>query len=123
VYQCAGCDTFAVQPRGRTVPPSKGRPDKVTAAQGPPVGESCSHCGNRFKVAGPMWLAPIHDMKFVNRMIERMEQNSSTFAAPDRALAKLKAVSRELVDVPLYYDLSQIANTLHCILPPMGMFV
>ncbi|GAB4830749.1 hypothetical protein Ancab_004781 [Ancistrocladus abbreviatus] len=62
VYQCTGCDSFHLQPIGRTV--SKNNSVRYLPGFGPVVPQECSDCGKKFNMGGPIWSAPIHDQEW-----------------------------------------------------------
>ncbi|KAG0715607.1 putative tRNA (guanine(26)-N(2))-dimethyltransferase [Chionoecetes opilio] len=59
VYQCVGCETVTLHPMGRIITNKKSIKHQVS--QGPPVAQSCVHCGHRHIIGGPIWSAPIHN--------------------------------------------------------------
>uniref|UniRef100_A0A8C6RWR8 tRNA (guanine(26)-N(2))-dimethyltransferase n=1 Tax=Nannospalax galili TaxID=1026970 RepID=A0A8C6RWR8_NANGA len=90
---------------------------KFSAACGPPVAPECEHCGQRYQLGGPMWAEPIHDLDFVNRVLEAVSTNPSRFHTSERIQGVLSVVTEELPDVPLYYTLDQLSSTIHCNTP------
>ncbi|EEC13198.1 N2,N2-dimethylguanosine tRNA methyltransferase, putative, partial [Ixodes scapularis] len=87
VYQCSGCESFTLQPLGRCT--EKGTGFKFSPAQGPPVGPSCSHCGHKHHVGGPIWINPLHDLGFVRRLIDRVSANPELYGTSKRMLGIL----------------------------------
>jgi len=89
--------------------------------RGPPV-EKCDTTGSQFKIAGPVWLDPIHCLETVTEAISQLENQpekwqSLSTKTPIHGL--LTAVSEELNDVPLFYNLSDLCHSLHCQVPPL----
>lgn len=106
VYQCVGCETVTLQPLGRILTNKKSIKHQVS--HGPPVGESCSHCGHRHVVGGPVWSAPIHDREFLSSLKESLvEEDFSTYR---RMVGVISMMEEELPDVPLYYVLDRLAR-------------
>jgi tRNA (guanine26-N2/guanine27-N2)-dimethyltransferase len=61
---------------------------------------TCSFCGERADVAGPLWLGPIQDRELINRAIAELKGSK---ASSDRAVRLLQLCSEE-IDLPMYYD-------------------
>lgn len=92
IYQCCGCESFLLQPFGRSsVTPNGGT--KYQNAFAANISSNCDHCGCRYhvksitnrsffvmlqrkwtlvcsKVGGPIWNAPICDSNFVGSLLE-----------------------------------------------------
>jgi len=88
-------------------------------SRGPPT-PRCQETDASWKIGGPIYLHPIHDIQIVQKAIHILEDKSSHFPhistkTPIHGL--LTAVSEELSDVPLYYNLSDLCHTLHCQVP------
>lgn len=106
VYQCVGCETVTLQPLGRIIVNKKSVKHQVS--QGPPVAQSCTHCGHRHIVGGPIWSAPIHDREFLANLKESLvEEDFTTYR---RMLGILTMMEEELPNVPLYYVLDRLAR-------------
>jgi tRNA (guanine26-N2/guanine27-N2)-dimethyltransferase len=108
VFQCNGCDSFHLQPLG--VPNG----NTFQASRAPVVGQECDQCGRKFKMAGPIWSAQIHDRDIVLKIRERVSASTTEFPTKERLHGLLTTISEELVDVPLYYTLPGLCKTLHC---------
>ncbi|XP_063884273.1 tRNA (guanine(26)-N(2))-dimethyltransferase-like isoform X2 [Scylla paramamosain] len=118
VYQCVGCETVTLQPLGRILINKKSIKRQVS--HGPPVAESCSHCGHRHVVGGPIWSAPIHDREFLSNLKESLvEEDFSTYR---RMLGVISMMEEELPDVPLYYVLDRLARVASINLCKMVQF-
>ncbi|XP_045107063.1 probable tRNA (guanine(26)-N(2))-dimethyltransferase isoform X2 [Portunus trituberculatus] len=118
VYQCVGCETVTMQPLGRILTNKKSIKHQVS--QGPPVAESCSHCGHRHVVGGPVWSAPIHDREFLSSLKESLvEEDFTTYR---RMLGVISMMEEELPDVPLYYVLDRLARVASINLCKMVQF-
>ena len=72
VYQCFGCESLAFQPLGRTSLSKDGTNLKFSLPHGPPVDKNCKHCGHSHHIGGPIWLAPIHNTKFVEHLLDSL---------------------------------------------------
>ncbi|KAL0461561.1 UNVERIFIED_CONTAM: putative tRNA (guanine(26)-N(2))-dimethyltransferase 1 [Sesamum latifolium] len=120
VYQCTGCDSFHLQPLGRTV--SKNRSIRYLPGFGPVVAQECSHCGKKYNMGGPIWSAPIHDMEWVTSILEDVESMKDRYPAFGRISAVLTTISEELPDVPLFLSLHNLCATLKCTSPSAVIF-
>ncbi|KAI5618656.1 tRNA (guanine(26)-N(2))-dimethyltransferase isoform X1 [Silurus asotus] len=120
VYNCVGCGAYHLQRMGKKT--CQGKNMKYSAATGPPVGELCSHCGQRHQLGGPIWAEPIHDVAFVQKVLSAVSGNPSRFGTSKRIEGVLSMITEELQDVPLYYVLDQLSSTLHCNTPSMLQF-
>ncbi|WOG93230.1 hypothetical protein DCAR_0312511 [Daucus carota subsp. sativus] len=101
VYQRVDCDSFHLQPIGRTV-------SKVYSVHyltfcisvkyqpgfGPVVPQECSDCGKKYNMG---WSIPIHDQEWVSSILE-------------------------LPDVPLFLSLHNLCATLKCTFPSAVIF-
>ncbi|XP_064098901.1 tRNA (guanine(26)-N(2))-dimethyltransferase-like isoform X3 [Macrobrachium nipponense] len=105
LYQCVGCETFTLQPLGRIL--VNGRSVKYQLSHGPSVSQSCTHCGYKHIMAGPMWSAPIHDREFLKNLKESLiEEDFTTYR---RMFGTLTMMEEELPDVPLFYVVDKLA--------------
>ncbi|XAR51626.1 tRNA (guanine(26)-N(2))-dimethyltransferase [Bertholletia excelsa] len=120
VYQCTGCDSFHLQPLGRTV--SKNNSVRYLPGFGPVVPQHCSDCGKKYNVGGPMWSAPIHDQEWVATMLNEVKSMKDRYPAYDRISAVLTTISEELPDVPLFLSLHNLCATLKCTSPSAVIF-
>lgn len=120
VYQCIGCDSFHLQPIGRTV--TKNNSVRYLPGFGPVVPQDCSDCGKKFNVGGPIWTAPIHDQEWVISILEDVKSMKDRYPAYDRISAVLTTISEELPDVPLFLSLHNLCATLKCTSPSAVIF-
>lgn len=120
VYQSARCPSFHTIPHGTF---GHGNRNTYQPSRGPSTPQ-CSETGGPFKVAGPAWLGPLHDMDVVNEAVRRLELPNGTgtvlpLATRTPLHGLLTSVSEELPDVPLYYTLPGLCKTLGCQSPPL----
>ncbi|KAL6649665.1 hypothetical protein ACP70R_013889 [Stipagrostis hirtigluma subsp. patula] len=120
VYQCVGCDSFHLQPLGRTI--TKNNSVKHAPGIGPVVPQECSDCGKKFNVGGPIWSAPIHDQDWVVSTLTDIRSMKDRYPAYDKITSVLTTVSEELHDIPLFFSLHNIAGTVKCTSPSAVMF-
>ncbi|XP_064478026.1 tRNA (guanine(26)-N(2))-dimethyltransferase-like [Ornithodoros turicata] len=116
VYLCSGCESFSFQPLGRCI--EKGKSVKFKPAQGPPVGTNCPHCSHSQHLGGPIWLDPLHDKGFVQRLITSIGSKAHLYGTSRRMLGVLHVLAEEL-DVPLYYILDRLTSVVHVTTPNM----
>ncbi|CAB1121059.1 unnamed protein product [Ectocarpus sp. CCAP 1310/34] len=92
------------------------------------LGGVCPETGAGLMAGGPIWSGPLHDESWVARAIAIASEGEKSFggdgadsrvaaprprlAARARAESLLRAVSRELLDVPLFYNLRDMFATL-----------
>ena len=102
------------------------------------IGEStCGETDGSYKIAGPLWIGPLHDMDVVTDAIHRLEVASQaeyggvspTGGTPMFPLhtattlhGLLVSVSEELPDVPLYHLLPTLCSTVNSSTIPMTTF-
>ncbi|XP_061366872.1 tRNA (guanine(26)-N(2))-dimethyltransferase 2-like isoform X2 [Gastrolobium bilobum] len=120
VYQCTGCDSFHLQPIGRTI--SKNTSVRYLPGYGPIVPQECSDCGKKFNMGGPIWSAPIHDQEWVASILSDVKSMKERYPAYDRISAVLTTISEELSDVPLFLSLHNLCATLKCTSPSAIIF-
>jgi len=108
VYQCRGCETLAFQRLGRVEPHPNGKPGskRYTLVSGPPVNQECQQCGHDYFMGGPVWLDPLHDVAFINRLIDGLQ--AGEYATEERIIGMLTMAAEELQDVPLYYEIPRL---------------
>ncbi|KAK9272924.1 hypothetical protein L1049_003303 [Liquidambar formosana] len=120
VYQCTGCDSFHLQPIGRTV--TKNNSVRYLPGFGPIVPQECTDCGKKFNMGGPIWSAPIHDQEWVTSILADVKSLKDRYPAYDRISAVLTTISEELPDVPLFLSLHNLCATLKCTSPSAVIF-
>lgn len=91
VYQSMGCGSFYMQPIGRFQPPTRGQGNgHYSGATGPTCPPQCPETGSAFRVGGPIWSAPMHDMEWVLEALRRAEEEEpqkGPLALPTRCVA------------------------------------
>ncbi|CEG35452.1 -dimethylguanosine trna methyltransferase [Plasmopara halstedii] len=114
VFQCVQCESFHLQPLGV----SSG--NTYHASRGPIVGQNCDQCNGKYKMAGPIWSAPLHNRDIVLKIRDRVESSTTGFPTKPRLHGLLTTISEELVDAPLHYTLPGLCKVLHCSNPRMS---
>uniref|UniRef100_A0A1D1Z3F1 tRNA (guanine(26)-N(2))-dimethyltransferase n=1 Tax=Anthurium amnicola TaxID=1678845 RepID=A0A1D1Z3F1_9ARAE len=120
VYQCVGCDSFHLQPLGRTV--TKNNSVRYAPGFGPVVPQECIDCGKKFNMGGPIWSAPIHDQEWVSSILTSVKAMKKCYPAYDKISSVLTTISEELPDVPLFVSLHNLCATLKCTSPSAVIF-
>ncbi|XP_012851888.1 PREDICTED: probable tRNA (guanine(26)-N(2))-dimethyltransferase 2 isoform X2 [Erythranthe guttata] len=120
VYQCTCCDSFHLQPIGRTV--TKNTSVRYLPGFGPVVAQECSDCGKKYNMGGPIWSAPIHDQEWVASILADVKLIKDRYPAFSRISAVLTTISEELPDVPLFLSLHNLCATLKCTSPSAVIF-
>eukprot|EP00656_Telonema_subtile_P023832 TRINITY_DN2546_c0_g1_i1.p1 TRINITY_DN2546_c0_g1~~TRINITY_DN2546_c0_g1_i1.p1 ORF type:complete len:436 (+),score=104.19 TRINITY_DN2546_c0_g1_i1:137-1444(+) len=115
VWQCHGCGTSTLQRVGKVY--AKGSSQRFSPGTGPTVPQACEHCGRSHNMGGPIWAEPTFDPSWVQDALTHLEDGS--FGSKPRLEGMLELINGELPDVPLYYDLSMMCNTVHCEAPPI----
>ncbi|KNZ71784.1 N(2),N(2)-dimethylguanosine tRNA methyltransferase [Termitomyces sp. J132] len=120
-YICSACQSFYEQPLGRVI-------EKQSAAgninylfkiqNGPGVAQKCPECDSALHMAGPMWSGPLHDSKFVSKVLDHLEANQDKYGTAVRMKGML-TVAQEELDVPFYFTPARIASSFHCITPTL----
>ena len=112
VYQSKHCPSFKVVPTGQ-----KGGKNGNGYQAGQPPSMCCEETGAPYKVAGPLWLGPLHDPAVIEEALKRLESKDTKpslewIATKDRLRGLLTTCSEELNDCPLFYRLPDLCQTL-----------
>ncbi|PSC68820.1 putative tRNA (guanine(26)-N(2))-dimethyltransferase 2 isoform B [Micractinium conductrix] len=111
VWQSTGCDSFYWQAVGRRTTKG-GNSVKYQPGYGPAVSEKCPETGSNFTMGGPFWSQPLHDQEWVAGLLEQIRADKANLPAFDKLHSILTAVSEELPDAPLYFNLHDVCKTL-----------
>lgn len=148
VYNCdQGCGSWETQLLAKNqVRPNKsgkGTYWKHIFAQAPTTGRDCEHCGWHRHLAGPMWAGPLHDAKFIQRILDDLPKvDKETYQTTTRLEGMLTMALEEtlpppprtddlvpppipkgrtdpsVVDpFPFYFIPSVLSKVIHCITP------
>ena len=113
VYHCLGCGAYTLQPlANRTA--TNGPEYKYTPAVAPPVGQLCKHCSHKHHIGGPVWSVAIHNVDFVEKVLQIIRESPEKFRTSERLEGVLSVVAEELPEVPLYYISNELSRILHC---------
>uniref|UniRef100_A0A915JXG0 tRNA (guanine(26)-N(2))-dimethyltransferase n=1 Tax=Romanomermis culicivorax TaxID=13658 RepID=A0A915JXG0_ROMCU len=121
IYQCCGCENFVLQLCARkTITEKGGVKYQNSFAAVPP---RCETCGNKFhnnfQLGGPIWNGPTYEPSFVSGMIQILSTltEEQKLGTDKRIYGILNVISEELIDVPLFYSISRLANIVKCPVP------
>jgi len=148
VYSCdQGCGAWETQLLARNLlkpnKSGKGTYWKHVFAQAPTVGPECQHCGRNRHLAGPMWAGPLHDVNFVQRILDELPKlDKETYQTTTRIEGMLTLALEEtlappprtdelvpppvpkgradpsVVDAfPFYFIPSVASKVIHCVTP------
>ncbi|XP_050420998.1 probable tRNA (guanine(26)-N(2))-dimethyltransferase [Adelges cooleyi] len=122
VYKCRGCNMTTLLPLGSAKSDTKNT--KFTLNSGPPVNKKCEHCGFPHLVGGPIWNGPLYNIEFLNKLCNliRDEKADKKFTTVKRLRGMLTMMQEELLDIPLYYTVPSLTNTVHCEAMPLRYF-
>ncbi|KAK4685606.1 tRNA (guanine26-N2/guanine27-N2)-dimethyltransferase, partial [Tremellales sp. Uapishka_1] len=116
VYCCNYCQSSTVQPFGRTFEKTNAKGTTVKTyktAPGPPIGDSgCTECKSTLHLGGPMWIGPIQDSAFAERVLKGIEGQEADYATWTRMHGMLKMAQDELPD-PFYFTCNKIFGAGH----------
>ena len=113
LYQSSLCPSFHVMPVGQ-MGGKKGtvyQPARLT------IGSTCAETGSPFKIAGPLWIGPLHNPEFVQDALEALNCSDEALfphiTTKGRLTGLLTSCLDELNDVPLYYKLPDLSRAVH----------
>jgi len=121
VYQCTGCDSFWLNPLCKATETKNGN-WKFTPSILSLNSTKCNECNHSLKIGGPIWSKPMNDCDLIKRMIVHLQKESIIYNQSKKILGMLNAVKDELSDIPLYFTLNSMSNTLHVTTPSMLEF-
>lgn len=79
---------------------------------------SCSICGGKFQLGGPIWSDSIYDASFVKTILDKLDNDTLVLNTKPRIQGMLNVLIEEL-DTPFYLSVSHLSKTLHCTCPPL----
>ena len=112
VLQCVGCEYFTVQPLAS----AGGKPGRLLCTN------ECPECASALSIGGPMWAGPIYDPEFVDLALELKTEEFPGISSWTKIRGLLTGLKSELVDVPLFYTIPGLVQTLKCSPPKLGIF-
>uniref|UniRef100_A0A6B2L1K9 tRNA (guanine(26)-N(2))-dimethyltransferase n=1 Tax=Arcella intermedia TaxID=1963864 RepID=A0A6B2L1K9_9EUKA len=123
LYQCGGCKTFWPSRFGEVTQDNKGN-SKYKMTIGPTVPPKCEFCGSTVKMGGPLWLDPMHNVPWVKRALQHLEQEEtkSMYKSHKRIKGLLSICAEELPGSPLYYNHSALCNIARLETPSLIVF-
>ena len=127
VYQSTQCPSFHIAPTGQM----GGKKGNVYQPGRAPSLLQCTETGSAFKVAGPIWLGPLHDKEYITEALARLESKDTDdsvkpamkwISTKDRLRGLLMSCLEELDAAPLFYKLPDLAKAMQCSVPPLLEF-
>ncbi|KAF9242127.1 N2,N2-dimethylguanosine tRNA methyltransferase-domain-containing protein [Melanogaster broomeanus] len=119
-YVCQGCSSFHEQKIGRIYEQVNENTEAIDqrfkTVAGPPVSSECSECG--FSLHRPMWSGPLHNVEFVSKVLEHVNNTRHQYGTWPRMKGML-AVAQEELDVPFFFTPGKVAGTFHCSTPAL----
>ena len=115
VYQCCQCEAFKVCKLGRV---EEGSSKYSTAKPGrldPSVTGNCRECGGSIAIGGPFYTGSLYDEMFIDKAISTVNDCTADFpfiVSWDKIQGLLYGLKEELSDVPLFYSLSALSNSM-----------
>ncbi|MBP1910007.1 tRNA (guanine(10)-N(2))-dimethyltransferase [Methanolobus bombayensis] len=73
------------------------------------IDDTCSLCGKKNTIAGPLWLGELHDPQFCNETIEELEMRN---CGTKEMSIKMLEFCRDELDIPMFYDQHLICKKL-----------
>lgn len=148
LFQSTRCSSFHVTPIGSNelvshrlnnpdTEPNRKLSNVYKNGRGPcDLGEPvCGETGASYKIGGPLWIGPLHDMDVVNDAVLRLEaakKNEGVHPSGGAPMFPLHTattlhgllvnVSEELPDVPLYHVLPSLCSAVNSVTIPMMTF-
>lgn len=110
---CQQCSAFWAAPMA-TKKSSRYTPSDV------PCGSSCSVCGGRVTLGGPIWLGPLSDNATLQGISAEVSRRGDSLPSKTKLNGLLDVISREL-DVPLFHHLPTLCKVMNMACPPMDV--
>lgn len=76
-------------------------------------------------MGGPIWSGPLYNAEFLDKLCNNLksEEAEKKFNTIKRMRGMLGMMLEELQDVPLYYTVASLTNTVHCEAMPLRYFL
>ena len=84
----------------------------------PPTGDTCPECGEKYVVAGPLWLGNISDKEFISGMIETCEE--LTLNKKEEVLKLFNRCYEESEGPITFYDIHKLCKSLKTSSPKLN---
>ena len=82
--------------------------------------KECAQCSAQLAIAGPLWLGPLHDRSFCEKILNQLE--IGIFGTKDQAKKTVTLCLNEL-DVVTFFDYHKLLKELKCSPIPIGLLV
>lgn len=76
-------------------------------------------------MGGPIWIGPLYNTEFLSKLCNyiKTEEAEKKFKTVRRMRGMLGMMQEELQDIPLYYTVPSLTNTVHCEAMPLRYFL
>ena len=82
--------------------------------------KNCELCGNKLRIAGPLYLHPIKDAQFCERVHEELGKRTP---GKKREAMKIVHTSRHELDIPFFYEHHALCKALRIPPPPLSALI
>ncbi|KAK6456364.1 guanine-N2--methyltransferase [Scheffersomyces xylosifermentans] len=103
-FGCNGCGHKVNQPLGR-VKGNKFQYPKLETVSG-----DCKYCSSYYTVAGPMFLPPLHNQDFIDKVLKINEASDKNVYGTTERIKGMLTLAKHELDTPFYFNLSQLAS-------------
>ncbi|KAF0278112.1 hypothetical protein FOG50_01007 [Hanseniaspora uvarum] len=120
-----GCQSFFEQPFGEKHErvSKKNKPfTKISTAKSINIGENCPFCDKRLHVVGPMYLGPLQDEKFCQKILDinqEHENNGEGLYGTTKRIEGMVSVAKSEVDNLFYFSPSLLSGVLKVTVPSL----
>lgn len=126
-YMCSGCNSYYTQPLGRQQERETKKGNKFTKyslAQGPPVDRHCPYCGSIHHVFGPMYGGPLHNKKFVERVLKiNKELHRDDIYGTRKRIEGMLTLAKNEIQAPFYFTPNTVSSILKFQVPSLKVVV
>ncbi|CAG98659.1 tRNA (guanine26-N2)-dimethyltransferase [Kluyveromyces lactis] len=126
-YMCSGCNAYHTQPLGRQQERTTKKGVKFTKfslAQGPPVDRNCSYCGSVHHIVGPMYGGPLHNKKFIDRVLRiNKEEHKDDIYGTRKRIEGMLTLAKNEIAAPFYFTPNSVSSVLKFQVPTLKAVV
>ncbi|WVQ77202.1 N2,N2-dimethylguanosine tRNA methyltransferase [Cryptococcus sp. DSM 104548] len=117
VYTCQFCQTPVTQPFGKVIVKKSQKGAEMNSFKtiaGPTAshGSSCEECSGTMHIGGPLWLGPLQDNAFANRVLREIESTQADYKTYNRMHGMLSLAAQELPDL-WFFTANRIAKSVN----------
>jgi tRNA (guanine26-N2/guanine27-N2)-dimethyltransferase len=77
---------------------------------------TCPRCGSRNDVLGPLWVGSTKSDDFINNLVSIINTQYN-YLSSFQVISKLVMIVKEELDIPYYYDITELASKLRVSMP------